>query len=228
MFNINTRSITFNIIVINVLLFLATMMNHGLTDILSLHYFFNVHHYDGGVGFKAFQILTHMFMHGGFFHILFNMWGLFMFGTILEHVWGPRRFLIFYLTTGLGAVLLHMGVQLFLIKHWTGSFDPSLAALNANPEAAGLYVSQTLGASGAIFGIATAFAMLFPNTELMIFPIPVPIKAKYLMPGYILLELYLGISMHSGDNVAHFAHLGGALFGFIIVKLWNHDRGSLY
>jgi rhomboid-like protein len=169
-----------------------------------------------------------MFMHGGWAHIIFNMWGLFMFGSILEQVWGPQRFLIFYIITGLGAVLLHMLVQVFLVQHATGTVDPSIAMLNDNAAAAGVYVSQTLGASGAIFGVATGFATLFPNTEMMIIPIPVPIKAKYLIPLYIAVEFFLGVSRFQGDNVAHFAHLGGALFGFILVKIWNRNRTHLY
>ena len=227
--NINTRSVTFNIIVINVLFFLATLAHPQLIDLLSLHYFFDTHHFDGSsVGFQPYQILTHMFMHGGFTHILFNMWGLFMFGSILEQVWGPRRFFIFYFITGFGAVLLHMLVQVFMVHQATGTIDPTIAMLEANHHAAGVYFSQTLGASGAIFGIATGFATLFPNTELMIIPIPVPIKAKFLIPIYIGVELFLGVSSFQGDNVAHFAHLGGALFGFILVKLWNHNRHTLY
>ena len=226
--NINPRSVTFNLIMVNVLLFFVTYLHPQLMQILSLHYLFNTHQYYEGSGFQPFQILSHMFMHGGFFHILFNMWGLFMFGSILESVWGPKRFLTFYLITGFGAVLLHMAVQAFIIHNATGSFDPSLQMLSEHKEAARTYFSETLGASGAIFGIATAFAMLFPNTELMIIPIPIPIKAKYLMPLYILFELYLGISQHQGDDVAHFAHLGGALFGFILVKIWGRNRNTLY
>jgi rhomboid-like protein len=225
--NINTRSVTFNLIVINFLFFFATLLHPQLEEILSLHYFFNTHHYvPDSVGFQPYQILTHMFMHGGWMHIIFNMWGLFLFGTILEQVWGPKRFLEFYLITGFGAVLLHMAVQMFMVYQATGSVDPSIAMLNAHPEALTTYVVPTLGASGAIFGVATAFAMLFPNTELMIIPIPFPIKAKYLMPLYILAELFFGI--RGGDNVAHFAHLGGALFGFLLVKYWNRNRNSLY
>jgi membrane associated rhomboid family serine protease len=225
--NINIRSVTFNLIVLNVLFFFATMLHPQLYDLLSLHYFFNTHHFiDESVGFQPYQILTHMFMHANFLHILFNMWGLLMFGSILEQVWGPKRFFIFYFVTGFGAVLLHMAVQIFLVYRATGNIDPSIAMLNLNEQAAAIYVSQTLGASGAIFGIATGFAMLFPNTELMIIPIPIPIKAKYLMPLYILVELFMGV--RGGGNVAHFAHLGGALFGFILVKLWNRNRSSLY
>lgn len=228
MFNINTRSVTFNLVAINVIVFLATMRSATFTDYLSLHYLFNTHHFDQGVGFQPFQIITHMFMHGSIGHIFFNMWGLYMFGNILEHVWGPRRFLAFYFITGLGAVVLHMGVQIFMMIKMTGTADPSIAMLNANPDAVALYVSQTLGASGAIFGVATAFATLFPNTELMIIPIPIPVKAKYLMPVYILIELSLGLAQHQGDNVAHFAHLGGALFGYLLVKYWNRDNTHFY
>ena len=227
--NINTRSVTFNLIIINFLFFIATLLHPQLEDLLSLHYFFNTHHYvPDSTGFQPYQIITHMFMHGGWAHIIFNMWGLFMFGSILEQVWGAQRFLIFYIITGLGAVLLHMLVQVFLVQHATGTVDPSIAMLNDNAAAAGVYVSQTLGASGAIFGVATGFATLFPNTEMMIIPIPVPIKAKYLIPLYIAVEFFLGVSRFQGDNVAHFAHLGGALFGFILVKIWNRNRTHLY
>jgi membrane associated rhomboid family serine protease len=225
--NINTRSVTFNLIVINFLFFFATMLHPQLMDLLSLHYFFNTHHYIAeSVGFQPFQVLSHMFMHAGWLHIIFNMWGLFMFGSILENVWGPKRFFTFYFITGFGAVILHMAVQMFLIYHGTGTVDPTIDMLNANVNAASIYVSQTMGASGAIFGIATGFAMLFPNTELMIIPIPIPIKAKYLMPLYILAELFMGV--RGGDNVAHFAHLGGALFAFILIKIWGRNRNTLY
>ncbi|MDB5281974.1 MAG: Transrane rhomboid family protein [Bacteroidota bacterium] len=226
--NINTRSVTFNLIMINVLLFFATVLHPSLTQILSLHYVFNTHGFYDAPGFEPYQVLSHMFMHGGFLHILFNMWGLFMFGSILENVWGPKRFLSFYLITGFGAVVLNVLVQMFMIYKMTGSVNPGIDLLQMHPAAMGTYFSQTLGASGAIFGIATAFAMLFPNTELMIIPIPIPIKAKYLMPLYIVFELYLGVSQHQGDDVAHFAHLGGALFGFILVKIWGRNKNTLY
>ena len=227
--NINTRSVTFNLIVMNVLFFFATMLHPQLIDLLSLHYFFNTHHFDpNSVGFQPYQILTHMFMHGGWAHILFNMWGLFMFGSILENVWGPRRFLVFYFITGFGAVLLHMLVQVFMVYHATGTVDPSIAMLNANDVANGIYSTRTLGASGAIMGIAAGFATLFPNTELMIIPIPIPVKAKYLIPLYLAGEFFMGVSRFQGDSVAHFAHLGGALFGYILVKIWNRNRDYLY
>ena len=169
-----------------------------------------------------------MFMHGNISHIFFNMFGLYMFGNVLERVWGAKRFLLFYFITGVGAVVLHMLVQAIMVYNFTGSFDPTAAQINAEPGVLETYFSSTVGASGAIFGILTGFGMLFPNTELYIMFIPVPIKAKYAITGYVLLELYLGISMSQGDNVAHFAHLGGALVGFILVKLWNRNRDYLY
>lgn len=227
--NIDTRSITFNLIAINVLLFVASFLYPVLNDFLSLHYLFNKHHYTEGIGFQPYQVITHMFMHGGMAHIFFNMFALLSFGAILERVWGAKRFLLFYLITGFGAVVLHMGVQMLIIHNATGSVDPSVQQL----EAAGQtviteYLTRTVGASGAVFGLLTAFALLFPNTELMLLFIPFPVKAKYFVPIYIAIELYLGIARYGGDNVAHFAHLGGALFGFILVKIWNRDRTTLY
>lgn len=164
--------------------------------------------------FKPYQLATHMFSHasydaGGnimFFHILFNMFGLYMFGRILENVWGHKRFLFFYLACGLGSAIAHLAVQYF-----TGGF------------------SFSVGASGAVMGVFAAFGYLFPNTRLMIIPIPVPIKAKWVMIGLVAIDLFGGVANVSGDNVAHFAHLGGALTGIILVLIWNKtNRRSLY
>lgn len=227
--NINTRSVTFNILAINVVMFALAYFIPDLNELLSLHYIFNTHGYDKGIGFQPYQVISHMFMHGNLGHIFFNMFGLFTFGSLLERVWGHQRFLLFYLITGFGAVVLHMAVQMFIIHSATGTFDPTIDQLNEAGKTAILtYVSQTVGASGAIFGLLTAFALLFPNMELMLMFIPFPIKAKYFVPVYIAIELYLGVAQYGGDNVAHFAHLGGALFAFILVKIWNRDRGSLY
>ena len=125
-------------------------------------------------------------------------------------------------------MVLHTAVQAWIIHNYTGSFSPSIQALNEFPDAASMYVTPTVGASGAIFGILIAFGMLFPNTELYLMFIPVPVKAKYFVSLYVVYELYRGISMSAGDNVAHFAHLGGALFGFLLVKYWNRNRFTLY
>lgn len=151
-----------------------------------------------------------------------------MFGTALERVWGGERFLVFYLITGLGAMLLHMAVQAFIIYKGTGTFDPLPIMLTPHSDAFYAYFIPTVGASGAIFGILAAFGLLFPNTELLLLFFPIPIKAKYFVSFYILWELYRGFVMEQGDNVAHFAHLGGALFGFIMIKLWSRDQSRFY
>ncbi len=158
--------------------------------------------------FEPYQIFTHMFAHSpyGLIHILFNMFMLWMFGRILENVWGAKRFLTFYLLCGIGAAAAHL-----IIQHFTGGY------------------SNVVGASGAIFGVFAAFAMLFPNTEMYIMFIPVPIKAKWVAIGYMALDLFGGISNAPGDNIAHFAHLGGALTGVIIVLIWNKtNKKTLY
>ncbi|HLP50528.1 MAG TPA: rhomboid family intramembrane serine protease [Chitinophagales bacterium] len=254
--NIDTRSVTFNIIFINVVLFAVSSFKPEIGQYLSLHYFFNNHDYlqrlyAGSINPERFpnlyllaqelhdrnalgdflpvQIISHMFMHGGFRHILYNMFGLFMLGSLLEKVWGAQRYLLFYMITGFGAVVLHMLVQGILIYNAIGTINPSMALLEAHPEVWGTYFSTTVGASGAVFGVLAGFATLFPNTELYIMFIPIPVKAKYFVGAYIAYEVVQGFGMYAGDNVAHFAHLGGALFGFLLVKYWNrNNRNSLY
>jgi len=182
-----------------------------------------------------------MFMHGGFAHIMFNMFALYSFGSVLEYMIGSKRFLNFYLITGLGALALQYFIQAielynitgsitnngsFTIDTITGGFTYNTQLLTESQVAtiANIYLSPMVGASGAIFGVLTAFGLLFPNAELMVFLIPVPVKAKYLIPVYIVIELFLGVAQFSGDSVAHFAHLGGALFGFILIKIWKIRR----
>lgn len=164
--------------------------------------------------FKPYQVATHMFAHatydrGGnimFFHILFNMFGLYMFGRILENVWGSKRFLFFYLACGVGAAAAHL-----IMQYVMGGY------------------SFAVGASGAVMGVFVAFGYLFPNTQLMIIPIPVPVKAKWVVIVYILIDLFGGFGNVAGDKIAHFAHLGGALTGFLIVFFWNKtNRRTLY
>lgn len=218
----DTRSVVFNLIVVNVVMFLATLLSgETLYTLLGLHYF-------ASPVFKPLQVVTHMFMHGGLMHLFFNMFALYMFGTVLERVWGSQRFLFFYMATGLGAVVLHIGVQAWIVHNYTGTFFPAPEVAYSIPGLRSVYFSNTVGASGAIFGILVGFGFLFPNTELMLLFLPVPVKAKYFISFYILLELYMGISMQSGDNVAHFAHLGGALFGFILMKIWSRNRDFYY
>ncbi|HEY0068092.1 MAG TPA: rhomboid family intramembrane serine protease, partial [Flavisolibacter sp.] len=157
--------------------------------------------YPIGEGFEPYQLATHMFTHGDMMHILFNMFGLWMFGKMLENVWGPKRFLLFYFICGVGAAVAHLAVQYFM-----GTGAPAV------------------GASGAVMGILVAFAYLFPNTELFIMLIPIPVKAKWAVLGMVLYDLLGGVGQVTGDNIAHFAHLGGAATGFILVLIWNKSN----
>lgn len=182
---------------------------------------------EGYYGFHPFQIFTHMFSHSPnfIFHIIFNMLVLWMFGRILENIWGPKRFLFFYLSCGIGAAALHLCVQYFRAEQL-------LQAIQAGNESTILTyrgaLAGALGASGAIMGIMAAFAYLFPNTPLMLIPIPIPIKAKWLVLGYVALDLFGGVGALPGDNIAHFAHLGGAITGFIIVLFWNKTNKKIF
>jgi rhomboid-like protein len=179
--------------------------------------------------FQPYQVASHMFSHApppNLFHIVFNMLTLWMFGRVLENVWGGKRFLVFYLACGLGAAALHLGVQYFRCEQLLQAFnDNNLAAVQARLGA----VAPALGASGAIMGVMAAFAYTFPNTELYIMLIPIPVKAKWVVLAYVLIDLFGGFVNIQGDNIAHFAHLGGAITGFIIVLIWNKtNRRSLY
>jgi membrane associated rhomboid family serine protease len=203
-----------NLIIINVLVFLAQMIldpQIGLTGKIAMY---PVRH----PSFEPYQIATHMFAHGGFGHILFNMFALWMFGRTLENVWGPKRFLLFYLICGVGAAALHLGIQEIAWQRAEALYaEGSIAAA----ESAARSLGPALGASGAIMGVLVAFAYLFPNTELYIMFIPVPVKAKWAVLGYVVIDLFFGLANVSTDNVARFAHLGGALTGFILVLIWN-------
>jgi rhomboid-like protein len=179
--------------------------------------------------FKPYQLVTHLFSHAPppeFFHILFNMFTLWMFGRVLENVWGPKRFLLFYLVCGLGAAALHLGMQYFRAEQLLEAFQHN--DVNGVKEHLGA-LAPALGASGAIMGVMVAFAYLFPNTELYIMFIPVPVKAKWAMLGLAAIDLFGGVVSISGDNIAHFAHLGGAITGILLVLYWNKtNRQSLY
>lgn len=222
---IDTRSVVFNLIAINIVFFAISYLIPNVFP-AGAHMFFGLH-YPSSEYFKPFQIITHMFMHEGLLHIFFNMFNLYMFGTVLERVWGQRRFLEFYFITGFGAMLLHTAVQAIEIFKISGSIAPPALIVESNQQLFDIINAPTIGASGAVFGLLTAFGVLFANTELYIYG-AIPVKAKYLVGGMVAWELYRGFANSQGDNVAHFAHLGGALIGFIFVKLWNRNRDVLY
>lgn len=262
----NLPPIVKNLLIINVIMFLAAWMlptillrwgiNVRLEDLLGMHYF-------ASEKFNLIQMVTYMFMHAPYpniAHIFFNMFALFMFGPILEHVWGGRKFLIFYMVTGIGAGLIQ---QLFWYIDMNGLFSAmdtaiNSAASNGTTESLVPYIDQlsryfrfsgdisrmvptdvlmmkrelqnsllTVGASGAIFGILLAFGWLFPEQRLFLIFLPIPIKARYFVAGYAVLELFLGVASFKGDSVAHFAHLGGMLFGLILILMWR-KKGNLY
>jgi len=213
-----------NLLIINGIFFLITIVvgnrfNIDLNQILGLHY-------PQSDAFKPYQIVTYMFMHGNLTHILMNMFALWMFGTNIENYWGGKRFLTYYLITGLGAAAIHYIVIYFVDVY------PKLQLIN-NALAEGQIIETesyktiiynsippVVGASGAVFGLLLAFGMLFPEQMIYIY-FAIPIKAKYFVILYGLIELFTGIYNSSADNVAHFAHLGGMLFGFILIKYWR-------
>lgn len=225
-----TTPVVLNLIIINALVWIAqiSLTSFNITEWGSLHYF-------SSPNFKPHQLVTNMFLHdtGGIGHLLFNMFGLWMFGSVLENFWGSQRFLIFYLVCGLGASLLTE----LMVPFSAGQFASSatglrMAAENAvNKQVIIDWYQQTtsaLGASGAIMGVMAAFAYLFPNTEMFVMMIPVPVKAKFVIPVLVLIDLFGGLNPGQGDNVAHFAHLGGAIVGFVLVLIWNKNRKRFY
>lgn len=262
-----------NLIIINGLLFLATMvLPIDLIDILGLHYF-------ASEKFRVYQLITYMFMHGGMAHIFFNMFAVWMFGNAIENLWGPRRFLAYYLITGLGAAFIHYLVVHFqmlpilaVINDYLANPDPDKLtafldsgyfkiasseimqnynvfrseynfllqtgniekAMNLSVEFLAQYKTDYLnahvvvGASGSLFGILLAFGMMFPNQQIFLLFFPFPIKAKYFVMIYGAIELISGLRGSPEDNVAHFAHLGGMLFGFLLIKIWQTRRTGDY
>ena len=247
-----------NLLIINGLFFLAKITLPR--EIIDMDKLFALHPFQSP-DFEPYQIITHMFMHGDFTHLFFNMFAIWMFGKILENVWGGKRFLIYYIITGLGAMILYSSVQQVQIsvleanmnieqiqqvaserghecyrdlvrlnnegKGFT-EYGYSLYGIQGNQmkDLLGLYYSPVLGASGALFGLLLAFGMLFPNTLLYLY-FAIPLKAKYFVIGYGVLELVLTFT-NTNDGVAHLAHLGGMLFGFIIIRYWKKDRNTFY
>lgn len=205
-------TVTKNLLAINILMFIATLINENFM-VANFAMF-----YPASPFFKPWQILTHMFMHGGFWHIFFNMYSLLMFGSILERSLGPKKYLIFYFVTGLGAVALHTGVEWLQARVFIAN-----GIAQAYQQ---LLVTPTLGASGAIYGVLIGFAMLYPQARLtLIFP-PIPMTAKWLVIIFAAIELFSGINGIQ-DGVAHFAHLGGMLFGWLLIRWWR-KHGKLY
>jgi membrane associated rhomboid family serine protease len=255
-----------NIIIINALVFfvqyLFEMRGISLDDTFALHYW-------ASPKFRWWQMITHMFMHGNLGHIFLNMFALWMFGRILENIWGPQRFIVFYLVCGLGAALCHMSVLAFQFSRFNDAFvhfqeNPTLGGYaimlkqahlndgvfarilsfwNGNPECADcaqtaiklvhekymlMANEATVGASGAVMGVLFAYGYLFPNSILYLY-FAIPVKAKWFVAGYAVIELYSGIRNSAGDNIAHFAHLGGMLFAFILLRIWKSKvRDSFY
>ena len=212
--------VTKNLLAINVLMFLATIVlgrkGIDLTGIFGLHFF-------KASDFAPYQLVTYMFMHGGFSHLFFNMFALYMFGSVLEKVWGAKRFIIYYLVAGVGAGLLQEIVQYAQYVQLGYDAISKISIYQGGvpvPMADALNFWTTVGASGAIYAILLGFGMLFPNERMFVFPLPFPIKAKFFVIGYAVIELVLGIS-NSQDGVAHFAHLGGMLFGFMLIMYWR-------
>jgi membrane associated rhomboid family serine protease len=217
-----------NLIIINGLMFLAqvTVKNTPWGDLYDI---FALHTWQSPL-FQPWQFVTHMFMHGDFGHLFFNMIALWMFGSVLENVWGPKRFLTFYFICGLGAALCHMIYLYFQYEELIQLYNSFTvhekeyyeAAFNESMNA------WTVGASGAVYGCLVAFGYLFPNTHIY-FMLMIPLKAKWLVTIYIIVEVLSTFQNSAGDNVAHLAHLGGALFGFLMVYTWNkRNRRTFY
>lgn len=231
-----------NLVILNALMFLVRMVEplglswHQMDDLLGLHHF-------SSPLFRPWQVITHMFMHGGFAHLAFNMLGLYMLGPRVEYRWGSKRFFLYYMLCGVGAAALYMGWQSLDARQ-------AMAALSAEditmlkdyvvkgaqegmsysfkePDVQRVYSlfnTGMVGASGALFGVLTAFGMLYPNVELMLLFFPMPIKAKWFVLLYGAIELFSGVAEFKGDNVAHFAHLGGMVAGFLLVKIFERGR----
>lgn len=214
--------VTKNLLIINVLFFLgryvASLYGIDLDDVLGLHFVLASH-------FHLYQVLTYMFMHASWAHIFFNMFAVWMFGVAIENAMGSRRYLLYYLTCGLGAAMTQEVVQ--FVQYAYNGLDAYEQIRTAGAVMAmGDYLNlwTTVGASGAVYGILLAFGMTFPDNRIFIFPLPVPIKAKYFVAGYAVIELLSGFGS-SNDGVAHFAHLGGMLFGLLLLLYWRNGGG---
>ncbi len=232
-----------NIIIINVLMYLACAVVPGLQELSSGYYW-------QSENFRPWQLITHMFTHaplrsGNLMHIFFNMYALFLFGSAIERQWGAKRFLIYYFICGLGAFFLHEFINYIEIQRLIGLMNPEDVRMvyeegaevirngknyiDAAPGQLNYSLNvPVVGASGCVFGVLLAFGMLFPNTELMLLFPPIALKAKWLVIIYGAIELLLALQNNPGDNVAHYAHIGGMIFGYIMLKIWQKRDGSYY
>jgi membrane associated rhomboid family serine protease len=219
----NIPDIIKHLIIINVLIFVGSQFVGELAyDVLALHYPKNNL-------FGLWQVLTHMFMHGSISHILFNMFGLWMFGSPLAQMWGKNKFLFFYFSTGIGAAGLQLLVYHLQIQGWVDELvlqgyplDEIYNSLQQQTQS--LFHVRMVGASGALYGVLVAFAFMFPNAELMLIFLPIPIKAKYFVPLILVMDLFFGFSSYSMGPIAHFAHVGGAISGFLIMWYWKRNQ----
>ena len=217
----NLPTVTKNLLIINVLCFFGMLVarRYGvdIENMFGLHFFL-------ASDFNIGQLVSYMFMHANFMHIFFNMFSVWMTGRVLEQVWGPKRFLTYYMVCGIGAGLIQELVQFTEYFFIWSNYDSVNTGLSVIPMSEFLNSLTTVGASGAVYGVLLAFGMLFPNSPMFVFPIPVPIKAKYFVIGYAVIELFLGLG--GSDGVAHFAHLGGMLFGLILILYWKKKNGG--
>ena len=217
----NLPTVTKNLLIINVLCFFGMLVarRYGvdIENMFGLHFFL-------ASDFNIGQLVSYMFMHANFMHIFFNMFAVWMFGRVLAQVWGPKRFLTYYMVCGIGAGLIQELVQFTEYFFIWSNYDSVNTGLSVIPMSEFLNSLTTVGASGAVYGVLLAFGMLFPNSPMFVFPIPVPIKAKYFVIGYAVIELFLGLG--GSDGVAHFAHLGGMLFGLILILYWKKKNGG--
>ena len=207
-----------NIIFINVIVMLMTSLKENfMYETFALFY-------PTSPFFHWWQPVTHMFMHGGFWHLIFNMYTLSIFGSVLERVWGTKKFLLFYFVTGLGAALIHTGVEWLQMQSWLSqAAEGSTAAMTSIHL---LKMTPTVGASGAIYGVLMGYAMLYPDTVLSLLIPPISLKAKWFVLIFAAIELFTGVT-GTGGNIAHFAHLGGLIFGFLLIWYWK-KKHTLY
>lgn len=240
----NMTPVVKQLLIINIIFFIGSQLVPVSYEYLAMFFPENP-------SFRVWQPITHMFMHGGIMHIAFNMFALVSFGSALEHFWGGKKFLFFYISCGLGSALLHTAVNYYFFQDTIstltangfnksdilnllsqGKIDTRWQTLVSTAQFEGFtsaYIGTVVGASGAIYGLLTAFAFMFPNAELAMMFIPIPIKAKYFVPGLLLIDLFLGVKGTSlfgggGTGIAHFAHVGGAIAGFLMMLYWKKNQ----